>query len=61
MTAFLYVSSIILDRITFKKRMEKCLIIKTRKRILLLLIKEATRFPDLYKKIIPQERKVEGN
>lgn len=60
MTAFLYVSSIILDRITFKK-VEKCLIIKTRKRILLLLIKEATRFPDLYKKIIPQERKVEGN
>lgn len=53
-------SSIILDRITFKK-VEKCLIIKTRKRILLLLIKEATRFPDLYKKIIPQERKVEGN
>lgn len=60
MIAFLYVSSIILDRITFKK-VEKCLIIKTRKRILLLLIKEATRFPDLYKKIIPQERKVEGN
>ena len=60
MTAFLYVSSIILDRITFKK-VEKCLIIKTRKRILLLLIKEATRFPDLYKKIIPRERKIEGN